>query len=212
MLVSFFISIIGLLFLFLNSVLFVVSRKGKNKVYQYVTLYLLVQFIIELSCNVIGILKPNENFFISHYAFVIQFVLLSLFFKQVFKNAFLKKLVLLNSIVVLLILSFQYYRNPNLYWSFNYFEIGITSILLVLYAVVYFYENLKETYNYFYFCLGLVFYLTSSCLIFLTGNTELVFFTEPFYFDIWIFNSIFFILYQALIYQEWRNLRMKVMS
>ena len=206
MLFSFTISLIGLFLLFINSVLFFSYRKDRDIVYKYIMYYLMIQFVVELCCNVIGILYPNENFFLSHYYFVIQFVMLSLFFHQVFKNKLLKKIAHINLAIVLLILSFQYYKTPSLYWKFNNFEIGVTSILLIFYSIVYFYENLKESYKYHFFCFGLTFYLMSSCLIFLSGNTQLVFMNEPVYLDIWIFNSLFFILFQILIYKEWKFL------
>jgi hypothetical protein len=206
MLFSFTISLIGLFLLFINSVLFFSYRKDRDIVYKYIMYYLMIQFVVELCCNVIGILYPNENFFLSHYYFVIQFIMLSLFFHQVFKNKLLKKIAHINLAIVLLILSFQYYKTPSLYWKFNNFEIGVTSILLIFYSIVYFYENLKESYKYHFFCFGLTFYLMSSCMIFLSGNTQLVFMNEPVYLDIWIFNSLFFILFQILIYKEWKFL------
>jgi len=212
MLFSFTISLIGLFLLFINSVLFFSYRKDRDIVYKYIMYYLMIQFVVELCCNVIGILYPNENFFLSHYYFVIQFIMLSLFFHQVFKNKLLKKIVKINLAIVLFILSFQYYKTPSLYWKFNNFEIGVTSILLILYSIVYFYENLKESYKYHFFCYGLTFYLMSSCLIFLTGNTQLVFMNEPVYLDIWIFNSLFFILFQILIYKEWKLLKSNVIN
>jgi len=203
MIFTFAISLIGLLLLFINSVLFFNSRKDRDIVYKYIMYYLMIQFGVELCCNIIGILYPNENFFLSHYYFVIQFIMLSLFFNQVFKNKILKKIVYSNLVIVLLVLSFQYYQTPSLYWKFNYFEIGSTSILLILYSIIYFYENLKDSFKYHFLCYGLTFYLMSSCLIFLTGNTQLVFMYEPVYIDIWIFNSLFFILFQIFIYKEW---------
>ncbi len=207
MIFSFTISLIGLFLLLLNSILFFNSRKGEDKVYKCIMIYLMIQFVVEFCCNLIGILHPNENFFLSHYYFIIQFIMLSMFFRQVLKNKVLKKIVSCNLVLVLLVLGFQYYKTPLLYWKFNYFEIGLTSILLIFYAIIYFFENIKGTYKYHYFCLGLTFYLTSSCLIFLTGNTELVFMNEPVYLDIWIFNSLFFILFQIFIYKEWKLLK-----
>jgi len=212
MLFSFIISLIGLFLLLINSVLFFNSRKDKDIVYKYIMYYLMIQFGVELCCNIIGVLYPNENFFLSHYYFVIQFIMLSLFFNKMLINSVLKKIVFINLVVVLLILGFQYYQSPSLYWKFNYFEIGITSILLILYSFIYFYENIKGTFKYHYFCIGLTFYLTSSCLIFLTGNTQLVFMEKPIYLDIWIFNSLFFILYQIFIYKEWKLLKSDVIN
>lgn len=207
MIFSFSISLIGLVFLLINAILFFYSRKGKDKVYLYLMLYLMIQFVVELCCNIIGMIYPNENFFLSHYYFIIQFVLLSLFFSNVLLNPFLKKMVYVNLIIVLISLVIQYTETPSLYWKFNNYEIGVTSLLLILYSVFYFYENIRNAYIYHYFCMGLTFYLTSSCLIFLTGNTQLVFSNEPVYLDIWIFNSLFFILFQILIFKEWKILK-----
>lgn len=206
MLLSFIISIFGLLLLLINCLLFIKNRSNKNNLYKLVTLYLAVLFIVELLCNIIGILKPNSNFFLSHYYFNIQFIVLSVFFYQLFKEKFFKRLVVLNLIMVSLIITYQYIVNPELYWKFNILEIGITSLLLIFYCFVYFFRNLKVAHDYFYFCLGLTFYLSSSALIFLSGNTELVFMNEPIYLDIWIFNSLFYILYQFLIFKEWKVL------
>lgn len=210
MLLSFIISIVGLLFLFVNSLLFLKTRKGKRITYQYLTFYLAILFIVELACNIIGILKPNSNFFLSHYYFIIQFIVLSLFFYQIFDNKKLKNFIFFNLIVVGFILAYQYYNNPKLYWEFNVLEIGLTSSLLVVYCIIHFYRHLKFSFDYFYFCFGLTFYLTSSMLIFLSGNTTLVFFEEPFYCDIWVFNSLFYILYQYLIFKEWKYLNKKI--
>jgi len=44
----------------------------------------------------------------------------------------------------------------------------------------------------------------------LSGNTDTVIFTEPFVLDLWFFNSLFYILYQFLIYKEWKTLNSKV--
>ena len=206
MLLSFIISIAGLLFLLFNSILFIKTRKGKDKNYKCLTFYLAILFIVELACNIIGISKPNSNFFLSHYYFIIQFIVLSLFFHQIFDNKKLKVFIFFNLIVIGFILAYQYYNTPNLYWEFNLLEIGLTSSLLIFYSIIYFYRHLKSTFDYFYFCFGLTFYLTSSMLIFLSGNTTLVFFEKPFYFDIWLFNSLFYIFYQFMVFKEWRFL------
>lgn len=210
MLLSFLISIVGLLFLLINSILYIKTRTGKESSYSFLMVYLSVLFVVELVCHIIGFLNPNSNFFLSHYYFIIQFIVLSLFFYQVFEDRRIKVVVLLNLIGVNLVLGIQYFMQPELYWEFNLLEIGVTSSVLLLYCAFHFYQNLKTSYQYFFFCFGLSFYLTSSMLIFLSGNTALVFFEEPFYFDIWIFNSLFYIFYQFMIYREWQSLNKKI--
>ena len=88
------------------------------------------------------------------------------------------------------------------------FEIVSTSLLLVIYALRHLYKTLGEEKQYMYLMTGLIMYLICSCLIFLSGNYELVFIEDP-YIDIWIFNSIFYIVYQALIFTEWNYIRKK---
>lgn len=210
MLFPFLVSLIGLFFLLVNSILFCKTRKNKNAHYYILIVYLIGLFVNELLCNIIGFYAPGSNFFLSHYYFIFQFIILSIFFRGLFSNAILKKAILFLLILVLILLAIQYSRTPELYWQFNLFEIGVTSALLVLYALIYLtqnFENVKS--NYMYFSNGLIIYLVSSSTIFLSGNSDSVIFTEPFLLDFWFFNSLFYILYQFLIFREWKILNRK---
>ena len=210
MLFPFLVSLIGLFFLLVNSILFCKTRKNKNAHYYILIVYLIGLFVNELLCNIIGFYAPGSNFFLSHYYFIFQFIILSIFFRGLFSNAVLKKAILILLVLVLILLAIQYSRTPELYWQFNLFEIGVTSALLVLYALIYLtqnFENVKS--NYMYFSNGLIIYLVSSSTIFLSGNSDSVIFTEPFLLDFWFFNSLFYILYQFLIFREWKILNKK---
>ena len=210
MLFPFLVSLVGLFFLLVNSILFCKTRKNKNAHYYILMVYLIGLFVNELLCNIIGFYAPGSNFFLSHYYFIFQFIILSIFFRGLFSNAILKKAILILLILVLILLAIQYSRTPELYWQFNLFEIGVTSALLVLYALIYLtqnFENVKS--NYMYFSNGLIIYLVSSSTIFLSGNSDSVIFTEPFLLDFWFFNSLFYILYQFLIFREWKILNKK---
>jgi hypothetical protein len=210
MLFPFIISLIGLFFLLVNSICFWLKRKSKDVLYNIITIYLILLFIEELCCNIIGFLNPGANFFLSHYYFVFQFIVLSVFFYNIFSSVVLKRIVLFFLAVVLILLSVQYYITPGLYWRFNMFEIGVISTLLIFYSLVFLIQNFKKVkHDYFYFCNGLILYLASSASIFLSGNSDSVLFTEPFILDFWFFNSLFYILYQFLIFKEWRALNAK---
>lgn len=210
MILSLIISLLGLSFLLINCVLFYSLPKSKNLLIKILTVYLILLFLEECICNYIGFNFPNSNFFLSHYYFIFQFIFLSLFFYNLFSNVFIKSTILILLVAELVFLAKQYYDSPGIYWNFNIFEIGSTSVLLLSYAVLFLVMNFKKAiHDYFYFCAGLIIYLSSSSIIFLSGNTELVLFTEPFYLDIWIFNSLFYILYQYLIFKEWKYLKNK---
>lgn len=207
MLLSLIISLFGLTFLLINCVLFYSLCKSKNVLYKIITIYLIVLFLVECVCNYIGFNYPNSNFFLSHYYFLFQFVFLSLFFYRLFSNVVIKNTILILLVAELLVLGKQYFNSPAIYWKFNIFEIASTSVLLLVYSVLFLLINFKKArHPYFYFCAGLIIYLSTSSLIFLSGNTDLVLFTEPIFVDIWVFNSLFYILYQFLIFKEWKYL------
>ena len=207
MLFAFVVSLLGLFFLFVNTIRFFRTQKDKGFLYKVLSVYLCFLFIEELCCNVLGFLEPGSNFFLSHYYFILQFVILSFFYNSLFPNRFLRSIIKVALVLVLLILAVQYYQTPEIYWRFNLLEVGLTSIPLIVYALLFLILNFKKVkHKYFYFSNGLLLYLSCSACIFLTGNTESVFFTEPFILDFWFFNSLFYILYQFLIYKEWKFL------
>ena len=90
---AFSFSALGLILLFANVICFLVTKKRfkKNKLYKSLLYYLVIYFIIELTCNILGFLKPNSNNFVSHFAFNIQYLILSLFFLSIIQNKGNKK-------------------------------------------------------------------------------------------------------------------------
>ena len=207
-LLVFLISLFGLLLLFINVCLFLKTLKSnyKNKLYKSVLTYLLIYFIIELVCNIIGYLEPKANIFVSHFAFSLQFLFLSLFFYSLFEKMILKKLVVVMFFFFLVTNMSLYFNDGTLFWEFNLFEIVASSFLIIGYTLIHLFNNLGEKKNYFYFTIGVSAYMLTSSVIFLSGNLDLVFIKDP-YIDIWIFNSLFFIIYQVLIFKEWSYIK-----
>lgn len=115
-------------------------------------------------------------------------------------------MVIVAYVIYIIINGLLYFLRPQLFWEFNLFEISYISFAIIGYTLIHIYNNLGENKKYFYFTIGLSTYMLSSSLIFLTGNIELVFYENP-YIDIWVFNSLFFIVYQILIFKEWRYIR-----
>jgi len=209
---GFALSIFSLLLLLINALLFLSKvKKINNPTYKYVAVYLGVLFIVELFCNVIGYLYPAQNLYLSHFYFNAQFVLLSVVFYRLFSNPKLKKVVVLNYVVVTSVIIGMYVYETNSFWQFNLFEIAATSALLIIYALIHLNNTLGTKKKYFYLTIGLILYLLCSSLIFLFGNYELVFIKDP-YIDIWIFNTLFYIIYQVLIFIEWKYINKQWLS
>jgi hypothetical protein len=201
---GFSLSVFSLLLLLINAILFFSNKnKFKSHLYKYVTIYLLVLFVVELFCNSIGFLYPGQNFYLSHFYFNAQFVLLSIVFYRLFNHYKLKKIVVFNYVIVTFIIIGMYIYNNELFWQFNLFEISSTSALLIVYSLIHIFNTLGKSKKLFYLIIGLILYVLCSSLIFLFGNYELVFIEDP-YIDIWIFNTLFYIVYQVLIFVEWK--------
>lgn len=206
MILGFAISLIGLFFLLLNTILFLFGLQNKNEKEHLLTVYLTLLFTVEFFCHIIGWTNPGNNLFLSHYYFNIQFIILSIVFYRLFENAFLKKIILFNLFAILGIVLYTYIDNPGLYYKFNPLEIILTTTALSLYTLLYLLKTIHRSGKYYYFFIGLLLYLTNSVFIFLSGNSETVFLEDP-YIDIWIFNSVFYILYQAFIFKNWKLLK-----
>lgn len=191
--------------LIVNAILFLYTSKNKNTLYKTVMIYLLVMAVIEAICNYIGFFKPGNNLFVSHFQYNIQFLLLSTFFYRLFENTILKKIVVINCIVVWGVLTYQYITTPSIFWECHLPEILSISFILIAYTLIHLYNSLGEEKKYYYFCIGLMMYLLCSSTIFMSGNVELIFCNDPFI-DIWIFNSLLYIVYQIFIFKEWRLL------
>lgn len=198
----FVISLSGLFFLFFNTFLFLRKKEIHKDVSKVFLIYLVSLSLIELSCHIIGILKPNANFFISHFYFIFQFTFLSYLYSKLIEEKVFKKIITVVYISQILILGYMYFSDPSLFWKFNEYEIIATSFILVFYALYFIYKEINKVHYYYNFSIGLVLYLLCSITIFLSGNLELVLIEDP-YIDIWIFNTIFYILFQFMIFREY---------
>jgi hypothetical protein len=206
LLFGFLVSLLGLVFLLCNTFLFITNSTIRKKVYKIFLAYLIALSIIEITCHIIGFLYPNLNLFISHFYFVFQFAFLSGLFYKLFTKKRMKQLIVLVFGIQICILASMYYSDPQLFWRFNVYEIVSTSLILVAYALFFIVKNLEVQHHYFNFSIGLILYLCCSITIFLFGNLDLVLYENP-YIDIWIFNSLFYIIFQTMILREYLFLK-----
>lgn len=194
---------IGYLILFLNLILFIKGYGNNGKAYSIFTWYLGVIFLVQITSMILKKFNIN-NLYLSHFYFIGQFILLSLFYINILKGELQKKIVKVCLIIVLLALAIQYAMDFSLFLKFNLFEIFITSILLILYATFHFYNMLNEKKEFYFINMGILFYLFGSTILFLVGNLTIV--LSPKMNKItWILNSILYVLYQIFILVEWKK-------
>lgn len=206
--IVFSLSVLGLLFLLFNSILFFLNKEVRNKTENTFQWYLFSLCIIEIACHIIGFLSFGNNFFISHFYFYFQLLFLSILYRNLISNEIFKKYIVLILVIQTLILTYMYVSNPTSFWQFNNYEIISISLILIVYALYYIISNLSIEHKYFNFSIGLILYFSCSLTIFSVGNLELVLCADPFI-DIWIFNIIFFIIFQIFIFKEYLFLKLK---
>ena len=194
--------------LLINIILYFKSFSGRGKAFKIYSFYLLVIFCIQIAAIYLARSGAN-NLFLSHVYFVLQFVLLSFFFRELFISRFFKKIIAWFCILALCLLVIQYIFTEDMLSRFNAPGMLSTSIVLIAYSVAYFYKLLDGKKKFLLVNAGILLYLVSSTLIFVTANlTNLLDRSQNKL--LWILNSFLYLIYQILIFIEWRrNFSMK---
>lgn len=197
---------LGLLILLINLIVYLKSfRLFKSKAFKLFTYYLLITFIILIISFYLWS-NRKDNLYLSHFYFITQFILLSLFYKELF-NSLQKKIIVFIIIIVLAALSIQYYLNPLLYNKFNIFEVFVTSFPLVIYSIMHLYNSLNKKGLFMYINAGVLIYLSLSTLIFILGDylSTTIFRGNTAIKNIWLINKVSYILYLSLILLQWKK-------
>ena len=160
-------------------------------------------FLIQMTVSYLQYLNA-DNLFLSHFYFILQFILLSCFYLNLELNGSQKKVIKIGFPVCLSALAIQYLLDMSLLSKFNLFEIFITSFLIIIYATFYLYNLLNEKKDFYYINLGILIYLFGSTVIFLAGNLSIVY-ELRFKFSIWILNALLYVAYQIFILVEWKR-------
>ena len=198
----FWFSILTNLFLIINSFIYFKSFTKFGKAFQIFSIYLVLMCVIQLLAIFYGKYLHKSNLFLSHFYFILQFVILSFFYYFLFK----KKIVLLLMIPVFFFLGYQYFLDHSIVFKYNTIGIALTQLILIIYSILYLYRSLNGEAEFLIVNIGLFLYLISSTLIFASGN--LVFnekISEALNFLLVNLKRILYFVFQILIFIEWRK-------
>lgn len=193
---------IGYLILLINFIVFVSKFNKYGNAYKYFCYYLFTIIIIQSLARILVFYK-FQNLVISHFYFILQLVTLSRVYLVLISNAKQKKLINLLVLFCLISLSTQYLLNPALVNTFNLFEIVITSLSLIIIVFFHFYNMLTSKKEFFLISVGLIIYLFGSTFLFLLMHYN-VLNQSPLLNIIYPINSVLVIIYQLLIFAEWK--------
>lgn len=197
-----FFTYFGYLLLIINFILYAKGFSRFGKAFKIYTYYLFLLVIVQLAMEVLTLLVVN-NLYLIHLYFIGQFVLLGFFYKTLLENPLQKKIVYISIGIGLLILAIQYALEPKLFFEFNLFEIALTSLLTVFFAMLYLYNMLTDAKNYYYITIGLIIYLLASTVLFLVGNLTIGLSNELKLMS-WTLNAFFVVVNQFFILYEWK--------
>jgi len=194
-------SLIGKGILLINLTVYTIGFSGSGKAYRFFMGYLIWISICEAVFYILGYQKIN-NLFFSHYYLIGQFLLLGLFFREILTERYQKKTAQCFLLIIPTVLILQYIADPAKYYIFNLFEIFVTSYAIIILGLFHLYNILDSEKKYNYMVLGLLMYLISSTVLFLSGNLYVVM-DRNVHKEIWVINAVMFIVYQIFILIEY---------
>jgi hypothetical protein len=201
---------IGYFLSFINLVLYIKSYSSQDKTFNVFTLYLGIVFCIQMISSIYVYFSVN-NLFLSHFYFIGQLVILSFFYYLLLKTIMQKRFLKFAFVLGILALSIHYFLDPSQFFKFNLFEIAVTSLLVVVFAMMHLYNMLAEEKEFYYVTVGIIIYLLGSTVLFFVGNLT-VGLSSEFKFLTWTLNAVLIIVYQLFILFEYRKSFTKVGS
>jgi hypothetical protein len=191
----------GYFILVINVGLYSFSFFRKEKANVFFMLYLMFSLLVQFGMEFLYHLKMN-NLLLMNLFFIGQMVLLGLFYRSLYKQEIQKKFVLIALCFVLLILVARIVYDPGLQFKFNLFQITITSLLTVVFALIHFYNMITENKQYYYLTIGVIGYMFGSTVLFLIGNLTIGLSDDIKYLS-WRLNAFLFIVYYFFVLFEW---------
>ncbi|MET3027519.1 hypothetical protein ABXT06_12620 [Flavobacterium sp. UW10123] len=190
------------LILLINLVLYTFSFFQEEKANVFFVSYLAFSTVLQFSMELVYHLGMN-NLFLVNIFFIGQMIILGLFYNSLFCNKAQKIFVKTSLLIALLILFVQFVMDSSQFLKFNLFEITLTSLLIVVFALLHFYNMLTENKKYYYISMGIVFYLLASTVLFLIGNLSTGLSADLKYLS-WQLNAFLLIVYYLIILFEWK--------
>jgi hypothetical protein len=193
----------GYLLLLVNLILYSYSFFIKKKGISFYVVFLVFSFLLQMISEVLFLLKMN-NLVLFNFFFIGQMVLLGLFYNKLMQTIRQKTFIICSIILGLMVLSVNFFLEPSQFFKFNLFQIALTSLLVVVFAMMHLYNILAGEKEFYYVTIGMIIYLFGSTVLFFVGNLTIGLSTE-FKFFTWTLNAILVVLNQLFVLFEWKN-------
>jgi hypothetical protein len=195
---------LGYFFLILNIIILLRYYSSHSRSLRIFTWYLIGILIIQITGFIFNRYSIN-NLFLSHFYFIFQFILLSLFYLSIVNIPTQRKIIKAGLSIGLFTLAAQYLSNSSIFWQFNLFEIFVTSFLVVIFSTFHLYNLLDGKKYLYYITLGVLIYLFSSTILFLAGNLVAKL-SSSINTITWFLNALLYVVYQILVLVELKKI------
>lgn len=111
-----------------------------------------------------------------------------------------KKIIRIVVFIISFLILFHFTFYLETFYSFDLFEIFLTSYALIVFALIYLYNILDKPKKFYFVTIAIVFYLISSTVLFLAGNLINNIAANKY---IWKINIILIAIFQLIIFTEW---------
>ncbi|GAA3781359.1 hypothetical protein [Flavobacterium ginsengiterrae] len=187
--------------LLINLIAYSYSFFRKEKANVFFVYYLLFSSVMQFTMELLYHLGKT-NLVVVNIFFAGQMVLLGTFYNSLTQIKSQKIFIKISLVAALLVLAVQFFIDSTQFLKFNLFEITLTNLLTVVFALFHFYNMLTENKTYYYISVGLVLYLLASTVLYLIGNLSIGLSDDIKLFT-WILNSFLVLVYQLFILFEW---------
>lgn len=196
--VHFWVSNVGHLLLVINLALCLIRRRQLPSYFRWFTLFLATGLLIQILAKVIWYMILN-NLPLLHVYTLLEFVLLSLFYRALLQELKFRYWTHLIVIGAMLIMLNSIFLQPLT--SFNSIAKTFTQLMYIGYALTYFFGPFKREH-------ALTNQINSAILVYYSGSLFIFMFTSvltglqdliPYYRYLWITNSILYFLFHLMI-------------
>ena len=160
--------------------LYFIGFSKYGKAYKIFTIYITGVLFIDVISSKLHSWFNIYIIFASHFYDLLKFVILSYFYALLFQTKRQLYIVYVLLILLPIFLISRHLLNPQLFFEFSLLETYLTTMPIIVYGVMYLYNNLNEKKEFHYANLGILLYLFCSTFIFLSFELKNVFSIKSF--------------------------------
>ena len=143
---------------FAVAILYLIGFKNKSKAYKIFSLFLIIDVVLNFISNHLYSWFKMYNHFFINIIFLFKFGFLSLFYSYSFDNKKWRNVVEVLLIIVSSYLIIKYSIFPDTFYVLHYQDIYLTIFPIIVYGVVYLYNEYDKPQELYYANLGILIY------------------------------------------------------